>query len=328
MATALTLGRAVPHNGPVIVDRAIYVDGRRRPCGDLSDELAALRERGPDGAFLWIGLKDPTHAEFDEVDTELGLHPLAVEDAVQGRQRAKVERYIDRTSDVETGELMVFVGDRFVVTVRRGEVSPLTDIRAHLESLPESLRHGPMAVLHAVVDSVVDSYTSIDAEIALDLEQLETEVFSGRPMDSSSIYRLKREVLEFRRAAVPLSGPLQLLHTSPKSPVDEGELRLLLRDVSDHLHNVIDHVESYDRLLTDILGAHLAQISVRQNADMRKISAWVAIAAVPTMVAGVYGMNFDVMPELRWRWGYFAVLGVMALACGSLYSAFKRSGWL
>jgi magnesium transporter len=325
----------------VIVDRAIYIDGRRRPCGDLSDELADLRARGPEGAFLWIGLKDPTREEFDEVNTELELHPLAVEDAVQGRQRAKVElyddtvfvvlkplRYIDRTSDIETGELMVFVGDRFVVTVRRGDVNPLTDIRAHLEGLPDSLRHGPMAVLHAVVDSVVDSYTSIDAEIALDLEQIEAEVFSGRPMDSGSIYRLKREVLEFRRAAVPLSGPLQLLHTSPRSPVDEGELRLLLRDVSDHLHNVIDHVESYDRLLTDILGAHLAQISVQQNNDMRKISAWVAIAALPTMVAGIYGMNFDYMPELRWHFGYFGVLAVVGAGCVALFAAFKRSGWL
>jgi magnesium transporter len=323
------------------MDRAIYVDGRRRPCGDLSDELADLRAQGPEGAFLWIGLKDPTREEFDEVNTELELHPLAVEDAVQGRQRAKVElyddtvfvvlkplRYIDRTSDIETGELMVFVGDRFVVTVRRGDVNPLTDIRAHLEGLPDALRHGPMAVLHAVVDSVVDSYTSIDAEIALDLEQIEAEVFSGRPMDSGSIYRLKREVLEFRRAAVPLSGPLQLLHTSPRSPVDEGELRLLLRDVSDHLHNVIDHVESYDRLLTDILGAHLAQISVQQNNDMRKISAWVAIAALPTMVAGIYGMNFDYMPELRWHYGYFGVLAVVGAGCLALFAAFKRSGWL
>ncbi len=325
----------------MIVDRAIYVDGRRSPCGDLSDELADLRERGPDGAFLWIGLKDPTQEEFDEVNSELELHPLAVEDAVQGRQRAKVElyddtvfvvlkplRYIDRTSDIETGELMVFVGDRFVVTVRRGDVNPLTDIRAHLESMPESLRHGPMAVLHAVVDSVVDSYTSIDEEIAVDLEQIEAEVFSGRPMDGGSIYRLKREVLEFRRAAFPLSAPLQLLHTSPKSPVDEAELRLLLRDVSDHLHNVIDHVESYDRLLTDMLGAHLAQISVQQNNDMRKISAWVAIAALPTMVAGIYGMNFDYMPELRWHFGYFGVLALVGTGCLGLFAAFKRSGWL
>jgi magnesium transporter len=327
--------------GRVIVDRAIYVDGRRRPCGDLSEELSDLRARGPEGAFLWIGLKDPDQQEFDEVNTELELHPLAVEDAVQGRQRPKVElyddtvfvvlkplRYIDRTSDIETGELMVFVGDRFVVTVRRGEVAPLTDIRAALEAEPRTLAHGPLAVLHAVLDEVVDEYLDIDAEVAQDLEEIEREVFSGSRMDSGSIYRLKREVLEFRRAAVPLSEPLRMLHTSPRSPAPEGELRLLLRDVSDHLHTVIDHVESYDRLLTDMLGAHLSQLSVQQNDDMRKISAWVAIAAVPTMVAGIYGMNFDYMPELRWHWGYFVVLGAMVASCGTLFAAFKRSGWL
>jgi magnesium transporter len=326
---------------PVIVDRAIYVDGRRRPCGDLADELSALREKEDDGSFLWIGLKDPTQAEFDEVDTDLGLHPLAVEDAVHGRQRAKVElyddtvfvvlkplRYIDKTSDIETGELMLFVGDRFVVTVRRGELSPLTNIRAALEADPSTLGHGPLAVLHAILDRVVDNYLAIDGEVAQDLEEIEREVFSGSRMDSGSIYRLKREVLEFRRAAMPLSEPLKTLHLSPRSPVPEGELRLLLRDVSDHLHAVIDHIESYDRLLTDMLGAHLSQLSVQQNDDMRKISAWVAIAALPTMIAGVYGMNFDYMPELHARWGYFVVLVVMVAGSTGLFRAFKRSGWL
>ena len=323
------------------MDQALYLDGRRTPCGDLSDELAAIRATGGPGDFLWIGLKNPTQAEFDEVDDELQLHPLAVEDAINGRQRAKIElydstvfvvlkplHYLDETSDIETGELMVFVGDRFVVTVRRGEPGPLVGLRHTLESDPERLRLGPMAVLHAIVDSVVDTYRAIDAEIGTDLDEIETRVFSGEQMDSASIYRLKREVLEFRRAAAPLSLPLGLLHRSDRSPVPEGELRLLLRDVSDHLQGVIDHVESYDRLLTDVLGAHLAQISVQQNSDMRRISAWVAIAAVPTMIAGIYGMNFDNMPELRWRYGYFIVLAVMAVACGGLYRAFRRSGWL
>ena len=325
----------------MIVDSALYLDGRRAPCGDLSDELAALRETGGPGDFLWIGLKDPTRAEFDEVDDELKLHPLAVEDAVKGRQRAKIElydstvfvvlkplRYLEETSDIETGELMVFVGDRFVVTVRRGEPGPLVGLRQTLEADPDRLRLGPMAVLHAIVDGVVDTYQAIDSEIGTDLDEIETRVFSGEQMDSASIYRLKREVLEFRRAAAPLTLPLQLLHRSERSPVPEGELRLLLRDVADHLHQVIDHVESYDRLLTDILSAHLAQISVQQNSDMRRISAWVAIAAVPTMIAGIYGMNFENMPELRWQYGYFIVLGVMAVVCGGLYRAFRRSGWL
>ncbi|HEU5242256.1 MAG TPA: magnesium and cobalt transport protein CorA, partial [Ornithinibacter sp.] len=317
----------------MIVDSALYVDGDRRPCGDLSDELAKLRASGGPGDFLWIGLKDPTQEEFDEVNDELQLHPLAVEDAVHGQQRAKVEmydtsvfvvlkplRYLDETSDIETGELMCFVGDRFIVTVRRGEASPLAGLRQRLEHEPDRMRLGPMAVLHTIVDSVVDTYTAIDQEIANDLEAIETEVFSGGPMDSTAIYRLKREVLEFRRAAVPLSAPLQMLHHAEHSPIDEGELRLLLRDVSDHLQAVIDHVESYDRLLTDVLGAHLAQISVQQNSDMRKISAWVAIAAVPTMIAGIYGMNFDNMPELRWHYGYFGVLALMGLTCLAIWN--------
>lgn len=323
------------------MDQALYLDGRREPCGDLSDELAAIRSGGGPGDFLWIGLKDPTQREFDAVDDELQLHPLAVEDAINGRQRAKVElydttvfvvlkplRYVEETSDIETGELMVFVGDRFVVTVRRGEPGPLVGLRQTLEADPDRLRLGPMAVLHAIMDSVVDTYQAIDAEIASDLDDIETGVFSGQHMDTSSIYRLKREVLEFKRAAAPLTLPLQLLHRADRSPVPEGELRLLMRDVSDHLQGVIDHVESYDRLLTDVLGAHLAQTSVQQNADMRRISAWVAIAAVPTMIAGIYGMNFDNMPELRWHYGYFGVLAVMALACGGLYRAFRKSGWL
>jgi magnesium transporter len=334
----------------VIVDKAIYVAGDRRPCGDLSDELATLRGEGTPGDFLWIGLKNPTQAEFDEVNEELQLHPLAVEDAIQGRQRAKVEvydnsvfvvlkplRYVEQSSDIETGELMCFVGDRFIVTVRRGEAAPLAGLRHRLEADPDALRLGPMAVLHAIVDTVVDNYTLIDAEVSADLDDIETGVFSGDDTDSSTIYRLKREVLEFRRAAAPLAAPLMALHEDESSHVTDRELRLRFRDVSDHLQAVIDHVESYDRLLTDVLGAHLAQVTVQQNTDMRRISAWVAIAAVPTMIAGIYGMNFDYMPELNasvrighgeFRYGYFVVLALMALACGSLYRAFKRSGWL
>jgi magnesium transporter len=334
----------------VIVDRAIYEDGHRRVCGDLSDELDALRAGSDPTAFLWIGLKDPTQAEFDEVNDELQLHPLAVEDAVKGRQRTKIElyddtvfvvlkplRYIDRTSDIETGEVMVFVGDRFVVTVRRGELTPLTGIRKELEADTEALRHGPLGVLHRVLDRVVDGYIEIDGEVETDLDEIETTVFSDQRTDTGSIYRLKREVLEFRRAVMPLVEPLKMLHTSPRSPVPEGELRLLMRDVSDHLQGVMDHIESYDSLLSGILSAHLAQVSVQQNDDMRKISAWVAIAAVPTMIAGVYGMNFEYMPELtasisvgdtEFRYGYFVVLLVMAAACTGLFRAFKRSGWL
>jgi len=190
------------------------------------------------------------------------------------------------------------------------------------------MRLGPMAVLHAIMDTVVDTYRAIDEEIANDLDDIEAQVFSGGPMDSTVVYRLKREVLEFRRAAAPLALPLHDFFSDEDSPVADQELRLQFRDVSDHLQAVIDHAESYDRLLTDIVGAHLAQVTVQQNNDMRKISAWVAIAAVPTMIAGIYGMNFDNMPELRWHYGYFGVLALMGLACLAIWNGFKRSGWL
>lgn len=326
----------------MIVDQAIYRQGRRLPCGDLSDALDDLRGGDDPHAFLWIGLKNPTDAEFDLVNDELKLHPLAVEDAVKGNQRPKVElfdntifvvmktlKYIEETSDVETGEVMLFVGDRFVVTVRRGEANPLAGVRQALEANVDSLRHGEIAVVHAVMDSIVDNYVAIDAELQKDLEDIESSVFAGaNRVSSATIYRLKREVLEFRRAAVPLAAPLRMLHDGSRSPLPQKEVRLLFRDVADHLLRVIDHVESYDRLLTDILNAHLAQISVQQNADMRKISAWVAIAAVPTMIAGIYGMNFDNMPELRWHYGYYIVVTIMATACLGLYRAFRKSGWL
>ncbi|MEO7069311.1 MAG: magnesium/cobalt transporter CorA [Nostocoides sp.] len=333
----------------MIIDQATYHGGVRRSCFDLSDSLEEIRARPGTTDFLWIGLNDPTQAEFDNVNDELRLHPLAVEDVLKGRQRAKIERYddtlfvvlktlryVDATSDVETGEVMVFVGDHFVVTVRNGALNPLAGIRARLEANPDRLRLGPMSVLHAVMDEVVDNYTYVEGELAIDLDEIEARVFAGERMaESHEIYRLKREVLETKRATVPLLPALDFLVASPRSALPEGELRLLFRDVSDHLKTVTDHVESYDRLLSDILGAHLAQVgveqnevAVRQNSDMRKISAWVAIAAVPTMIAGIYGMNFDNIPELHWHYGYFIVIGIMATACFGLYRAFRQSGWL
>nr|WP_256839895.1 magnesium/cobalt transporter CorA [Ornithinimicrobium sp. HY1745] len=325
----------------MIVDRAVYRVGVRHECGDLSDDLATVRAGGPHD-FLWIGLKDPTDDEFAEVNDELGLHPLAVEDAVSGRQRVKIERYgstifaaiktlayVEASSDIETGEIMIFVGDHFVVTVRRGDVAPLSSVRRLLEASPEQLAaEGADGVLHAVLDVVVDTYLEIDLEVANDLDEIEESVFgSNDTAHSGSIYRLKREVLEFRRAAAPLTQPVAWL-ASEGSPITSAELRLRFRDVSDHLLRVADHVETYDRLLADIFNAHLAQISIQQNNDMRKISAWVAMAAVPTMVAGIYGMNFDVMPELHWTFSYPVVIAFMALVCVVLYRAFKKSGWL
>jgi magnesium transporter len=344
----------------VIVDQAVYRDGKRQPCADLSDELDRLADV-PDG-FLWIGLKDPTDAEFDLVKDELGLHPLAIEDAVKGNQRAKMEiydgslfvvlkplRYIEETSQVETGEVMLFVGQHFVVTVRRGEASPLGEVRHRLELNSGNLAYGPAAVLHAVMDDVVDQYGQIDREIAKDLEEMEESVFAGDVeveaaalgegrvraevarrqggQDARRIYLLKREVLEMRRAVVPLKDAMLRLHQSPTPNVPE-EARPFFRDVADHLLRVSDHLESYDRLLSDILSAHLTRVSVQQNDDMRRISAWAAIGVAATLIAGIYGMNFHHMPELKWNFGYPMAIGLMLVVSLVLYRQFKKSGWL
>ncbi|HMT90664.1 MAG TPA: magnesium and cobalt transport protein CorA [Dermatophilaceae bacterium] len=333
----------------MIVDQAMYVDGVRLSPGDLSDELATLRASA--SGFMWIGLKDPSDDEFALVNRELGLHPLAVEDAVTGNQRAKIDayegsllaviktlRYVERTSDIETGEVMVFVGDRFVVTVRRGEANPLDHVRRRLENDPVQLRLGPLAVLHAVMDSVVDNYESIDRYIAEDLTQIEQQVFGEHGnVDATSIYRLKREVLEFRRAAVPLAEAMRRFPFL--NYVGKGEKKVLpfFRDVEDHLARTNDHVESYDRLLSEILNAHLTKVTVQQNEDMRRISAWVAMAAVPTMIAGVYGMNFHYMPELEasvmigdseFYWGYFAIVALMVSVSAGLFIFFRKHDWL
>ena len=323
----------------VIVDKAVYRDGVRHDCGDPSHELELLRAAGT--GFLWIGLKDPTPAEFAVVNDELHLHPLAVEDALTGGQRAKIDiyeesifvslktlRYIEETSDVETGELMLFVGDRFVLTVRNGEANPLAGLRAQLERTPERLAYGPVTVMHAVIDLIVDTYLHIDEELGRDLSEIEEAIFAGDRVSGTDIYKLKREVLEFKRGALPLVAPLRRFVSGDARALVPKKLRPFFADVLDHLMQVVDHAEGYDRLLSDVLSAHLSQISVQQNEDMRKISAWVAMAALPTMIAGIYGMNFDYMPELHWHYGYFVVIGVIVAACAWLFALFKRSGWL
>ncbi|MFJ8851115.1 magnesium/cobalt transporter CorA [Streptomyces sp. NPDC102437] len=328
----------------VIVDCAIYRDGRRTDGpADLSDALEEARATGD--AFLWIGLHEPTEKEFDLVSSEFGLHPLAVEDALSAHQRPKLEVYDDslfavikpvvyeQSSDtVTTDELMAFIGDSFVVTVRHGEGAPLAAVRRRLEAEPEVLRHGPTAVLYAISDAVVDHYIEVAGELQVDLEELETEVFAPTGVGdtkstASRIYTFKRQILEFRRAAGPLSSPMARL-ASADVPFVHEHSQPFFRDVSDHLTRANEYVEGLDRLLSDILSAHLAQVGVRQNDDMRKISAWAAMAAVPTMVAGIYGMNFDHMPELRWVWAYPAVIALMATVVFGLYRQFKRRGWL
>lgn len=324
----------------VIVDCAIYRNGvRTEGPADFSDALDEARAVGD--AFLWIGLHEPTEKEFELVTSEFGLHPLAVEDALHAHQRPKLDLYddsvfvvlktlyyIEETSSVETGELMIFVGDSFIVTVRHGPGNPLSEVRKRLEKKETVLRHGPGAVLYAVCDAVVDTYVSIASELEIDLQEMESRVFSAhRDNDAERIYLLKREVLEFRRAAQPLTDPIRRLATTEVMYVPQ-ETQPFFRDVGDHLARVNEQVDSFDRLLSDVLSANLAQVGVRQNEDMRKISAWAAIAAVPTMIAGVYGMNFDHMPELRQWWGYPAVLMVMVIACVSIHRLFRKNGWL
>jgi magnesium transporter len=327
----------------VIVDCAIYRDGRRTDTpADLSDALDKARAQGH--SFVWIGLYEPTEEEFELVTAEFGLHPLAVEDALTAHQRPKLEvyqdslflvlkpvDYDDAADTVSAGELMVFIGDAFVVTVRHGHGIAPADVRHRLEADPEVLRHGPSAVMYAISDTVVDHYLAVGDELQADLEELEAEVFqpSVRATGStaSRIYNFKRQVLEFRRATGPLAQPMLRLATGAV-PFTEPKAHPFFRDVADHLTRVNEQVEGLDRLMSDILQAHLTQVSVRQNDDMRKISAWAAMAAVPTMIAGIYGMNFDHMPELHYIWAYPTVLATTAALVLGLYRTFKRRGWL
>jgi len=325
----------------VIVDCAIYRKGKR--VAEVADMAAAVERAQQDGdEFVWIGLYEPTEQELAKVATEFGLHPLAVEDALYAHQRAKIEHFDDSIfvvlktldydeahSSLSVGEIMLFVGPSFVVTVRHGEANPLAELRHQLETHDQRvLAHGPAAVLYAVADSVVDRYIVIADLLDDDLNELEDRVFSPeRTNDAETIYKLKREVLDFRRAVVPLVEPLQIA-ASGLLPGIGADARPFFRDVADHTQRVADQIEQQDKLLTDILHANLAQVGVRQNEDMRRISAWVAIAAVPTMIAGIYGMNFTHMPELTWRYGYPMVLALMGGACTWMYRAFKRSDWL
>nr|WP_206322865.1 magnesium/cobalt transporter CorA [Streptomyces sp. HNM0575] len=309
---------------------------------DYSDALDEARETGD--AFLWIGLHEPTEAEFDHVRSEFGLHPLAVEDALHAHQRPKLEVYDDSlflvlkpvsydssATAVSTGELMLFVGDSFVVTVRHGDANPLGAVRERLEHEPEVLRHGPTAVMYAVADAIVDRYMEVVADLQVSLDSLEEDVFSPEAYAARDIagrtYAFKRQVLGFRRATGPLGEPLERL-TRAGVPFVHEDARPFFRDVSDHLTRVNDQVDGFDRLLSDILSANLAQMSVRQNDNMRKISAWAAMFAIPTAIAGIYGMNFEHMPELHWVWTYPAVLAVIATACLVLFRVFKRRGWM
>ncbi|MFG3548737.1 magnesium and cobalt transport protein CorA [Streptomyces sp. NPDC047725] len=333
--------------GSSVVNCVTYREGVRTPAdGDPVDAVRRMREHG--GGFLWLGLHEPTEREFAGIAELFHLHPLAVEDAIEAHQRPKVERYGDTlfavfktvcyveheeltaTSEVvSTGEIMVFVGEDFVITVRHGRHGSLGPLREGLETDPAQLAKGPSAVLHAIADHVVDDFLTVIEAVQEDIDQVETDVFAedGARVDPGRIYQLKRELLELKRAVVPLGRPVEELATRPSRAVDP-EIQAYFRDVSDHLLRATEQIAAFDELLNSILQAHLAQVTVAQNEDMRKITAWAAIVAVPTMVCGVYGMNFDHMPELGWRYGYALVLGVISAACLTLYRGFRRNGWL
>ncbi|WP_406400760.1 magnesium/cobalt transporter CorA [Streptomyces sp. NBC_00879] len=333
--------------GSTVVNCVIYENGVRQPDTSPVDE-ALRRVRKAGRGFVWIGLHEPSQTEIAGIAELFGLHPLAVEDAVQAHQRPKVERYEDMlfavfktcryveheeltaTSEVvDTGELMVFTGPDFVITVRHGGHGSLGPLREALEATPEQLAKGPSAVLHAIADQVVDDYLTVADSVQNDIDAVETAVFSEHAGhgDAGRIYQLKRELLELKRAVAPLDRPLQIL-ASHSLPPFGPDIQPYFRDVVDHLNRVAEQITSFDALLDSILQAHLAQVTVAQNEDMRKITAWAAIIAVPTMVCGVYGMNFEHMPELRWTYGYPLALGVMAVACFVLHRSFRRNGWL
>ena len=332
------------------VDCAIYVEGQRLP-GKYTHAAALEKvhqlEAEGQKAFVWIGLHEPDEFQMQSVAEVFGLHPLAVEDAVHAHQRPKVERYDDTLflvlktviyvphesvalarEIVETGEIMVFVGHDFVVTVRHGDHTGLAGLRKRLEAEHQQLALGPYGVMHAIADHVVDTYRDVSELMECDIDAIESDTFSPlTKTDIEPIYMLKREVVELRRAVSPLTVALARFNTDYKDLMTKELLRYM-RDVLDHQTQAADRIASYDEMLSSLVQAALAKVGMQQNTDMRKITAWAAMAAVPTMIAGIYGMNFDNMPELHWAWGYPMVVLVMVGICSFLYRNFRRNHWL
>jgi magnesium transporter len=333
-----------PSTPSSIIAWAWYVDGVRKPAENLS--VAAHLANAGEG-FVWLGLKDPQDGDLMALAAEFDLHPLAVEDAVHGHTRSKLEMFgddlfmvistvsyveheelTDTSEVVATGQVMVFLGDHFVITVRRGEHAQLSALRRTMEADPARLARGPSEVLYAIADKIIDDYLEVVAEFEKDVDEIESRVFArGGQREVERVYQLKRELIEFKRCVMPLGAPLLRLATR-ELPVIPPEAKAYFRELADHHTEAREAVASFDEVLSSILQAGLARASVADNEDMRKISAWVAIVAVPTMVAGIYGMNFDNMPELRWHYGYYALLGVMLLIMVTLYFGFKRNHWL
>lgn len=329
-----------------IVDCAVYASGQRHggPAQVPVAEAARLARRRR-GSFVWLGLHEPDLATMRPVAEVFGLHDLLVEQAVAGGHRPGVEtlgevtrlvlrtaRYVEHdrltaTSEVvETGDITVLIGPWFAITVRHGPVGPLWAVRQELQSRPEVLRQGPWAVAFAVGDRMVDSYLDVAERVERDLERIEEETFAEvRTSEFAHIYQLKREMVEFKRAVMPLADPLSRLLDSGAAPAG---LRPYLLDVRGRLARAVDRVASFDDLLNSILQARLAQVSVDQNHDMRKIAAWAAIAAVPTVIAGIFGMNFEHMPGMDSPYGFAGSIAAMSLIGGGLHHRLKKAGWL
>ncbi|MGH3656343.1 MAG: magnesium and cobalt transport protein CorA [Micromonosporaceae bacterium] len=334
------------HDHGGVVDCALYVDGVRRP-GTWHYTEAMEEARRHENGFVWIGLHDPGRAVLSDIATTFELHELAVEDVVNAAQRPKLEQYeqvtfavlrtaryvehrelTEHTDVVETGQLMLFLGPRFVITVRHGDACRLAPVRAELETRTDLLAQGPWAVFHAVCDKVVDIYLDVASSIEGDIDSVEERVFSrDGGGDIQRIYQMKRELVEFKRAVFPLQRPLDSLVSGQVADVPK-EIRRYIRNVADHLSRVTEQLSTFDDLLNSILQARLAQVTVDQNNDMRKIAAWAAIAGLQTTIAGIYGMNFTYMPELGWRYGYPLVISVMVLSAVLLHRLLRRSGWL
>ncbi|MEU1731909.1 magnesium and cobalt transport protein CorA [Streptosporangium sp. NPDC020145] len=337
-----------------VIDSAIYVNGLRDVTPESLPEAFEFLKRTP-GSMAWIGFYRPEDSVIVNVAEEFDLHELAVEDAIVAHQRPKADRYgdtlfvvlrparyLDEAEEVDFGELHVFVGQNFVITVRHSETPDLSQVRRRMESDPELLAKGPQAVFYAILDAVVDGYAPVVAGLQNDIDEIEVEVFSNKPGVSRRIYELSREVIEFQRATQPLLGMVEgLIAGAPKYGMDE-EVQRHLRDVADHAITVAERVSGFRQMLHDILVVNstmvaqaqnehmtnLTEVSNAQNEEVKKISAWAAILFAPTLVGTIYGMNFEVMPEIHWWFGYpFAVL-LMAAVCVTLYIVFKRRDWL
>ncbi|MDN5916689.1 MAG: magnesium and cobalt transport protein CorA [Pseudonocardia sp.] len=357
-----------------VIDNAVYIDGRRKADPQSLDQaLGTLRgcqhdsahrvddatngEVTVDQCFCWIGMLRPGEQELNEVAAEFGLHALAVEDTVNAHQRPKMERYgetqfvvlrparyVDPVEVIELGEVHLFIGPDFVITVRHAEEPDLAEVRKRLEDDPGLLAHGPYAVLYAVLDKVVDDYGPVLDGLQDDIDEIEVQVFDGDPGVSRRIYQLTREVIAFQRAVEPLQEMFGELRGrfSKGGDATDLELRRLMRDVIDHATRVLERTEGFRQLLTNILTVNSTLVAQRQNdkmtelteagiaqsEQMKRVSSWAAILFAPTLVAGIYGMNFETMPELHWASGYPFAVGLMVLLAVGLFLGFKRQGWL